>query len=293
MPRESDVTNMAVFCDFENVALGVRDANYEKFDIKKVLERLLLKGSIVVKKAYCDWERYKAFKAPMHEASFELIEIPHVRQSGKNSADIRMVVDALDLCYTKAHVDTFVIISGDSDFSPLVSKLRENAKTVIGVGVKNSTSDLLIANCDEFIYYDDLVREQKKRAAKKTTAKPKAEAKPGGAAKRPARGHAPAADAVAEPPAAPKGEDERRAEAIELIVGTVEALATERGGEDKVWGSMVKQALKRVRPGFAESYYGFRSFNAMLEAARDAGALALERDEKSGGYVVRLAGGDE
>ena len=293
MARESDVTNMAVFCDFENVALGVRDANYEKFDIQKVLERLLLKGSIVVKKAYCDWERYKAFKAPMHEASFELIEIPHVRQSGKNSADIRMVVDALDLCYTKAHVDTFVIISGDSDFSPLVSKLRENAKTVIGVGVKNSTSDLLIANCDEFIYYDDLVREQKKRAAKKTTAKPKADAKPAAGARKPARGHAGATEVAAEPPAAPKAEDERRTEAIELIVGTVEALASERDGDDKVWGSMVKQALKRVRPGFAESYYGFRSFNAMLEAARDAGALALERDDKSGGYIVRLAATDD
>jgi uncharacterized protein (TIGR00288 family) len=290
MARESDVTNMAVFCDFENVALGVRDASYEKFDIQKVLERLLLKGSIVVKKAYCDWERYKAFKAPMHEASFELIEIPHVRQSGKNSADIRMVVDALDLCYTKAHVDTFVIISGDSDFSPLVSKLRENAKTVIGVGVKNSTSDLLIANCDEFIYYDDLVREQRKRAAKKTAAKPKAEAKP--AAKKATKGPAAPSEAAPEPPA-PKGDDERRAEAIELIVSTVEALASERGGDDKVWGSMVKQALKRVRPGFAESYYGFRSFNAMLEAARDAGALALERDEKSGGYVVRLAATDD
>jgi len=254
-----------------------------------VLERLLLKGSIVVKKAYCDWEHYKAFKAPMHEASFELIEIPHVRQSGKNSADIRMVVDALDLCYTKAHVDTFVIISGDSDFSPLVSKLRENAKTVIGVGVKNSTSDLLIANCDEFIYYDDLVREQKKRAAKKTAAKPRAEAKP--AAKKAAKGQAPGPEASTGTAPAPKGDDERRAEAIELIVGTVEALASERGGDDKVWGSMVKQALKRVRPGFAESYYGFRSFNAMLEAARDAGALTLERDDKSGGYVVRLAAG--
>ena len=160
MSKQSDTRNMAVFCDFENVALGVRDAKYDKFDIKKVLERLLVKGSIVVKKAYCDWERYKEFKAPMHEAAFELIEIPHVRQSGKNSADIRMVVDALDLCYTKSHVDTFVIISGDSDFSPLVSKLRENNKEVIGVGVKHSTSDLLIANCDEFIFYDDLVREE-------------------------------------------------------------------------------------------------------------------------------------
>jgi len=316
MARDSDDVNMAVFCDFENVALGVRDANYEKFDIKKVFERLLLKGSIVVKKAYCDWDRYKAFKAQMHEASFELIEIPHVRQSGKNSADIRMVVDALDLCYTKAHVDTFVIISGDSDFSPLVSKLRENAKTVIGVGVKNSTSDLLIANCDEFIYYDDLVREQKKRAAKKTAAKPrsepkaepavepKTEAKPasrrrravksarGSAAASPAAEAPAEADAAPEVPAATPAEQAKRAEAIELIVGTVEALAAERGGEDKVWGSMVKQALKRVRPGFAESYYGFRSFNAMLEAARDAGALTLERDDKSGGYVVRPAAGE-
>src|SRR6201991_5085037 len=158
MASSSDTVSMALFCDFENVARGVRDAKHEKFDIKLVLERLLLKGSIVVKKAYCDWERYKGFKAPMHEASFELIEIPHVRMSGKNSADIRLVVDALDLCYTKEHVDTFVIISGDSDFSPLVSKLRENNKTVIGCGVKSSTSDLLIANSDEFIYYDDLIR---------------------------------------------------------------------------------------------------------------------------------------
>jgi len=291
MPRENDTTNMALFCDFENVALGVRDANYEKFDIQKVLERLLLKGSIVVKKAYCDWDRYKAFKAPMHEASFELIEIPHVRQSGKNSADIRMVVDALDLCYTKSHVDTFVIISGDSDFSPLVSKLRENAKTVIGVGVKNSTSDLLIANCDEFIYYDDLVRAERKRVAKKTAAKPRGDRKPApkGAAKDAAPGVPAAADAA---PAA-KGEDERRAEAVELIVSTVEALAAERDGDDKVWGSMVKQALKRVRPGFNESYYAFRSFNQMLEAARDAGALQLERDEKSGGYIVRLSAADD
>ena len=166
MSAAADV-NMALFCDFENVALGVRESKYDKFDINKVLERLLLKGSIVVKKAYCDWERYREFKAPMHEVAFELIEIPHVRQSGKNSADIRMVVDALDLCYTKSHVDTFVIISGDSDFSPLVSKLRENNKTVIGVGVKNSTSDLLIANCDEFIYYDDLAREKAKKQSRK------------------------------------------------------------------------------------------------------------------------------
>jgi uncharacterized protein (TIGR00288 family) len=274
MANTAEVTNMALFCDFENVALGVQEAKYERFDIGKVLERLLLKGSIVVKKAYCDWERYKAFKAPMHEASFELIEIPHVRQSGKNSADIRMVVDALDLCYTKAHVDTFVIISGDSDFSPLVSKLRENNKIVIGVGVKNSTSDLLIANCDEFIFYDDLVREKKRPAAKKQAAR------------------APAANDAAQPPMK-KGEDERRQEALELIATTVEALVAERGAEEKIWGSMIKQALKRRKPGFAESYYGFRSFNGLLEEAERRGTLALERDEKSGGYIVRPLAHDE
>ena len=259
---------MALFCDFENVALGVRDAKYEKFDIKKVLERLLLKGSIVVKKAYCDWERYKEFKAGMHEASFELIEIPHVRQSGKNSADIRMVVDALDLCYTKSHVETFVIISGDSDFSPLVSKLRENNKVVIGVGVKQSTSDLLIANCDEFIFYDDLVREtETKKRTRKKAAKPIADA---------ARGK-------------PKtAEEDKKQEALELIVETIEALLSERGEEDKIWGSMVKQALKRRKPGFNESYYGYSSFSDLLEEAQARQLVKLERDEKSGGHIIRL-----
>ena len=438
----SETKSMALFCDFENVALGVKDAKYTKFDIKKVLERLLLKGSIVVKKAYCDWERYREFKSAMHQAAFELIEIPHVRMSGKNSADIRMVVDALDLCYTKSHVDTFVIISGDSDFSPLVSKLRENAKTVIGVGVKNSTSDLLIANCDEFIYYDDLVRGQpparaprgragtpargagprkdvpaatpppvipaapvvsaaslsrvepvrdealpepataptegagvvpvaeapaeSAEAAVPAKAKSRAAAKPRsgvrGRRKTPAAdaetvpasvdGEAPvalpAADAPAvdgdasqkelalvepvseaprkrtrrstrkagaaeplpEAPAEPASEpvpepspepaaesapeppvedlaEERTLEAIELVLRTVEALAAERGYDDKVWGSMVKQTLKRQRPGFNENYYGFRSFNSLLEEARDRGLIELERDEKSGGYTVR------
>src|SRR5690349_6524168 len=282
MAQPPEVTNMAVFCDFENVALGVRDANYAKFDIAKVLERLLLKGSIVVKKAYCDWERYKAFKAPMHEAAFELIEIPHVRQSGKNSADIRMVVDALDLCYTKAHVDTFVIISGDSDFSPLVSKLRENDKVVIGVGVKNSSSDLLINNCDEFIYYDDLVRQKRKAPAKKRATKAAAAAA------------APASDtpseATAEAPAAKRsGDDERRQEAMDLVVGTIEALVAERGDEERIWGSMVKQALRRRKPGFNETFYGFRSFNELLEDAARHGLVMIERDGKSGGYLVRLA----
>jgi uncharacterized protein (TIGR00288 family) len=279
MAHPPEVTNLALFCDFENIALGVQEEKYEKFDVGKVLERLLLKGSIVVKKAYCDWDRYKAFKAPMHEASFELIEIPHRSQTGKNSADIRMVVDALDLCYTKSHVDTFVIISGDSDFSPLVSKLRENAKWVIGVGVKNSTSKLLINNCDEFIYYDDLVREKKRPAARKATAKGAAAGK---AAAKIATG------GVAAP--AKMDDDERRQEAVDLVADTVEALVAERGEEDKIWGSMVKQALKRRNPGFNESYYGFRSFTGLLEEAATRGAVKLERDENSANYRVRLPG---
>jgi uncharacterized protein (TIGR00288 family) len=274
---------MALFCDFENIALGVQEMKYEKFDVGKVLERLLLKGSIVVKKAYCDWDRYKAFKAPMHEASFELIEIPHRSQTGKNSADIRMVVDALDLCYTKSHVDTFVIISGDSDFSPLVSKLRENAKRVIGVGVKNSTSNLLIANCDEFIYYDDLVREKKKPAARKAPAKA-----PTAGNGRPA----PRTQAAEAPAPLKKDDEERRQEAVDLVADTVEALVAERGEEDKIWGSMVKQALKRRNPGFNESYYGFRLFTNLLEEAAKRGAVILERDENSANYRVRLPAGE-
>ena len=269
MTLAAETRNMALFCDFENIALGVRDADYDKFDIGKILERLLLKGNIVVKKAYCDWARYKEFKASMHEASFELIEIPHVRQSGKNSADIRMVVDALDLCYTKSHVDTFVVISGDSDFSPLVSKLRENNKHVIGVGVKNSTSDLLIANCDEFIYYDDLVKT--KRARKKAPAKP---------ARKSTRGK------KTTTPVEDKVEDKKE-EAWELIVETYEALLGERGEDERIWGSMIKQTLKRRKPGFSESHYGFRSFGQLLEEAGTAGILDLERDKKSGGFIIK------
>ena len=274
MAAQPEITNMALFCDFENVALGVRDAKYAQFDIRKVLERLLLKGSIVVKKAYCDWERYKEFKATMHEAAFELIEIPHLRQSGKNSADIRMVVDALDLCYTKAHVDTFVIISGDSDFSPLVSKLRENNKYVIGIGVKDSTSDLLRANCDEFIFYDDLVRAQEakqKRTEKKVPAKT-------------------AAGKVKPSPA--KNEDDKRQEALDFIVETVEALIAERGSDEKIWGSMVKTTMQRRKPGFAESYYGYRSFKDLVEDAQKHKLLAVVRDEKSGQYTIRLPAAD-
>jgi uncharacterized protein (TIGR00288 family) len=269
----ADTNNMALFCDFENVALGVREAKYSDFDIKKVLERLLLKGDIVVKKAYCDWERYREFKKPMHEAAFELIEIPHVRMSGKNSADIRMVVDALDLCYTKSHVDTFVIISGDSDFSPLVSKLRENNKVVIGVGVKQSSSDLLISNCDEFIFYDDLAREKakKQQSRKKRAAAPTATTKAG---------------------AATDGGDkeeagDKKTEAIDLVMETIEALFAERGAEDKIWPSMVKQTLKRRQPGFNESYYGFRSFGKLLEEAQSRKLLELQPDEKSNGVIIK------
>jgi uncharacterized protein (TIGR00288 family) len=265
--NRSDTRIMAVFCDFENVALGVRDAKFPAFDIRKVLERLLLKGNIVVKKAYCNWERYHEAKRAMHEAAFELIEIPHVRQSGKNSADIRMVVDALDLCYTKSHVDTFVVVSGDSDFSPLVAKLRENNKIVVGCGVKQSTSDLLISGCDEFIYYDDLVRgEGRARASRREKA-----------AKAPARA---------------AGGDDRRQEGIDLMVETAEDLFAERDAEEKVWGSMVKQAIKRRKPGFNESYYGFRTFGKLLEEARDRKLIDLDFDAKSGGYIItRVAAG--
>ena len=268
MASSADSISMALFCDFENVALGVRDANYDKFDITRVLERLLLKGSIVVKKAYCDWDRYKGFKASMHEANFELIEIPHVRQSGKNSADIRLVVDALDLCYTKSHVDTFVIISGDSDFSPLVSKLRENAKRVIGVGVKQSCSDLLIANCDEFIYYDDLVRERGGRRENREAA----------------------------PRRSPEDEknrgeklEARKNKAIELAVATFADLMADRGESERIWASVLKEVIKRRNPGFNETYFGFRSFGNLLEEAAARGLLGFGRDEKSGAYVTRMA----
>ena len=260
--QDSDAT-MAVFLDLENIALGAHDADFPAFDIRKVLERLLLKGQIVVKKAYCDFERYKTFKRGLHEAAFELIEIPHVRRSGKNSADIRMVVDALDLCYTKSHVDTFVIISGDSDFSPLVSKLRENDKTVIGVGVKRSTSDLFISNCDEFIYYDDLVRVEP-------------------AKKRPS---------LATAPAAKTGKDHRPSidGALDLLRKTLEALRAERGEDYPIRGSLMKQAMKRQNPGFNERAHGFRAFNELLLEAQKRGLLKLERDKQVGSYIVRAS----
>jgi uncharacterized protein (TIGR00288 family) len=248
---------MAVFLDLENIARGARDAKFPDFDIQLVLERLLLRGHIVVKKAYCDFDRYKAFKKGLHEAAFELIEIPHVKISGKNSADIRMVVDALDLCYTKQHLDTFVILSGDSDFSPLVSKLRENAKTVVGVGVKNSTSDLFITNCDQFLYYDDLVRKKTRKPAPKP-------------AKSPADSGGPSPE-----------------EALEQLAATLAALREEKGEDARFGGSMMKQALQRRNPGFNERAHGFRSFKDLLTAAEKSGLLALEVDEKSGNLYAR------
>lgn len=286
-PTES-APNIAVFADYENVAIGVRDAKYPSFDIELVLQRLLDKGNVVVKKAYSDWDRYRTAVRQLHEAAFELIEIPHVSYSGKNSADIRLVVDALDLCYTKAHVDVFVIVSGDSDFSPLVSKLRENNKTVIGLGVKNSSSDLLIDNCDEFIFYDDLVRDKGrhkvpstkgKRNQKQATklsgpgeaTKPLELIKPGDAVARPAK-------------EAEASDKDPKVEALEHVLETVEGLFREREGN--LWGSMVKQTLKRKRPMFNESYHGYESFTQLLEDAQTRGLLKLQRDPKSGGYVI-------
>jgi uncharacterized protein (TIGR00288 family) len=268
--REAAEPNLAVFCDYENVALGAKDASYGAFDIQLVIERLLDKGKVVVKKAYADWSRYESAKRPLHEAAFELIEIPHVSYSGKNSADIRLVVDALDLCYAKAHVGVFVIVSGDSDFSPLVSKLRENDKRVIGVAVKNSSSKLLIENCDEFIYYDDLVRERRKRIdrdQKPSRAKPQRKA-----AKKSGE------------PAAPKETEGLKEEALDHVLATAEALFRDR--DSRLFGSEIKQTLKRKRPEFSEVFHGYRNFNELLEDAQKRGLLQLEKDERSGGYIV-------
>ena len=258
---------MAVFLDLENIAIGAREAQFPAFNIRTVLERLLVKGHIVVKKAYCDFERYKDFKRGLHEAAFEMIEIPHVRQSGKNSADIRMVVDALDLCYTKSHVDTFVIISGDSDFSPLVSKLRENAKTVIGVGVKKSTSDLFISNCDEFLYYDDFVRVEparRRRTSRSTSATTES----------------------ATPAEQPNGRGPTPDRALELVTQTVEAVRAERGDDYEIRGSLIKQTIKRRNPGFNERAHGFRAFNDVLLEAQKRNLLRLEEDKQAGTYIV-------
>ncbi len=257
--RDRDTPTIAAFADYENIALGAKDARIQ-FDIGLVLTRLLDRGNVVVRRAYSDWTRYKKDKKALHEASFELIEIPHVSMSGKNSADIRMVVDALDLCHTKPHVGVFALLTGDSDFSPLVSKLRENDKLVLGVGVKNSTSDLLVSICDEFVYYDDLVRE----------AKPARPRKP-----RPKRQSGPKTE---------RSLSERQTQGLDLIVDTAERMLRDAAGT--VWGSMIKQAIMRKQPNFSESYHGFRSFNRMLEAAADDELLIIKKDERGGGYSI-------
>jgi uncharacterized protein (TIGR00288 family) len=238
---------LSLFIDFENIALGVRDAQYKKFDIHLVLQRLIEKGRIVFKKAYADWTRYSEYKREFHEAAIELIDIPQRNYSAKNSADIRMVVDAMDLVASKGHITTFVICSGDSDFSPLVSKLKENDKSVIGVGVKNSTSNLLIANCDEIIFYEDLVPE--------TRAIPSIDNLP-----------------------------KKKQEVFRLLLDSVQALLREN--YDVIWGSMIKQTMQRKQPYFNESYYGYKSFSELLEDAQRNGLLTIKKDAKSGGYVV-------
>lgn len=285
----SRTPNIAIFADYENIAIGVRNGRYGEFDIDLVLERLLDKGKIVVKKAYADWTRYKSARRPLHEAAFELIEIPHVSYSGKNSADIRLVVDALDLCYTKDHIDLFVVISGDSDFSPLVSKLRENAKKVIAMGVKNSTSDLLVENCDEFIYYDDLVREKPGKPRKKKKRKGTGRGGEQRAAAS-ADGTQPAADQAAppaepaEPESPPKTVEERKLEALEMVLDTADRLFRDR--DDNLWGSMVKQTIKRKRPTFSETFHGYRNFTQLLLDAQSRGLLEIKKDTRSGGYLV-------
>ncbi|MDO9387674.1 MAG: NYN domain-containing protein [Thiobacillus sp.] len=289
-----DTHNFAVFCDFENVAIGLKEGNYPDFKIRPILERLLLKGSIVVKKAYCDWDRYKEYKRDMHEAAFELIEIPHVRQSGKNSADIRMVVDALDLCYTKTHIDAFVIISGDSDFSPLISKLKENGKSVIGIGVRGSASSLLIANCDEFIFYEDLVQAKAPKSPARKVAAPAPPVKeiaadavktasPTRRRTRPTTEKAADGKSRVAEKAEPSAEDKKN-QAIEIVVSTLEQLMAERGGEGAISASLIKSTIKRVHPGFSESEYGYSAFGKILDDAHKKGMLAVER--KEGGAVV-------
>ena len=247
----------AVFVDFENLALGVEQDKKGRFEIELVLKRLLERGRIVFKRAYCDWTRFQNFMHEFHRHGFEMVDIPSSKVSGKNSADIRMVVDAIDLCYSKSHIDTFVLVTGDSDFSPLVSKLKENDKRVIGCGVRSSTSDLLANNCDEFIFYDDLIRVQKRTA--QTRRKPKAEGEG-------------------------EGGDKRKQEAFDRLVATVTSLETDY---DPVWGSLVKPTLKRVYPGFNESYYGYRTFAELLEDAAKQGVIELDFDEQRGNYRVR------
>ena len=242
-------SGIAVYVDFENLALGVQDTKAGRFEIEIVLKRILEKGRIVAKRAYCDWSRYRQFMQEFHRQGFEMIDIPQTKVSGKNSADIRMVVDALDMCYSKSHIDTFVLLTGDSDFSPLVSKLKENDKRVIGCGVRNSTSDLLASNCDEFIFYDDLVT---------VSQRPRTRAQP--------------------------SKNKQQSEALDQVAATVESRSAEY---DPLWGSLVKQTVRRVYPGFNETIYGYRSFSELLEDAAKQGMLELEFDQQRGNYKVR------
>ena len=243
----NDERKQALFIDFENIALGLRDSKHKSFDVNLVLKRLVEKGKIMVKRAYADWERYLEYKRPFHEAAIELIDIPQKKYSGKNSADIRLVVDAMDLAHGKEHLDTFVIVSGDSDFSPLVSKLRENDKYVIGMGVKNSSSELLVDNCDEFIYYEDLLRATKK------------------------------AGPIQNLP-------EKRTEVFAMVTDAIRAL--QRENKEILWGSMIKQTMKRKRPDFDEGYYGYSAFSKLLEDAAKHGILELKKDQRSGTYII-------
>jgi uncharacterized LabA/DUF88 family protein len=251
-PTPQDEQRLALFIDFENIAIGVRDAHYRKFDVNLVLERLLDKGKLLVKRAYADWSRYSDYKRSFHEAAIELIEVPQKSLGGKNSADIRLVVDAMDLATQKEHINCFVVASGDSDFSPLVSKLKENNKYVIGLGVKDSTSDLLMENCDEFIFYEDIVRVQERPL--------------------PALTNAP----------------EKLQECFALLIDSV--LALQRENKEVLWGSMVKETMKRKKPSFNESYYGFRTFSHLLEDSQRRGIVTLRRDQRSGSYVVEDLG---
>jgi uncharacterized protein (TIGR00288 family) len=277
---------IAIFSDHENIAIGLRDANFT-FDINMILERLLEKGNILVKQAYADWERYRPSCRPLHEAGFELIEIPHVSYSGKNSADIHMVVDALDLCYTRPHIDTFVILSGDSDFSPLVRKLRVNNKKVIGMGVKNSSSNLLIESCDEFIYYDDLVRRLKGNKHKKSSRRGQNGRNGKITSEQQNAANALLKSSGEENKSTPSNENTKlgnKEEALDFVLNTTEALFAQRDGN--LWGSMVKQTLKRKRPNFDETYYGYRTFNNLLKDAQERGLLDIQKDEKSGGFII-------
>jgi uncharacterized protein (TIGR00288 family) len=248
--RNMSESKIALFIDFENIAIGVIDAKYKKFEATLLLERLLEKGKIVVKRAYCDWDKFPDYKRELHEAAIELIEIPGRGYSGKNSADIRMAVDAMDMCWSKEHIDTFVVASGDSDFSPLVSKLKENDKYVIGCGVKNSSSDLLIDNCDEFIFYEDLVRGVQK---------------------------APPVGAIA-------SQDKKKAEVFRLLIDSIKALMREN--KEILWGSMVKQTMQRKKPTFNEEYYGYNTFSDLLEDAQTNNIIKIKKDVKSGSYVI-------